>query len=90
MHPSDTRLSNRYIKSLLRSLCRVAEDGKRLFFEYRRRLAGLEEAGVEELVKGNAAIPNPLSVEAPFEGNAVATMNVDSTANVSDNTKDSN
>lgn len=90
MHLSDTRLSNRYLKSLLRSLCRVAEDGKRLFFEYRRRLAGVEEAGREELVKGNTAIPNPLSVEAPFEGTALATMDVDNSSNVSDNTKDSN
>eukprot|EP00904_Undaria_pinnatifida_P001413 jgi/Undpi1/11272/HiC_scaffold_30.g13570.m1 len=33
------RLSARYIKSLLRGLCRVAGDGKRLLFEYRKRLA---------------------------------------------------
>lgn len=32
------RLSARYLKQLLGRVCRVAEDGKRLLFEYRQRL----------------------------------------------------
>ena len=40
------RISTRYLKQLLGRVCRVAEDGKRLLFEYSRRLAPAADAEV--------------------------------------------
>lgn len=46
-----SRISTRYLKQLLGRVCRVAEDGKRMFFEYSQRLAhpagAKDGAGVE-------------------------------------------
>lgn len=56
------RISTRYLKQLLGRVCRVAEDGKRMFFEYSQRLALAAEAkdgaGVE--ADGNGAAPSEL------------------------------
>lgn len=57
--PRVHRLSVRYLKSLLRSLCRVTEDGKRLLFEYRRRLATWGRGAVSR-----GSDPQPKSTES--------------------------
>lgn len=74
--PRVHRLSVRYLKSLLRSLCRVTEDGKRLLFEYRRRLAtwgrGALSGGSElqpkstesgKAITGNRSVPMSSTTE---------------------------
>lgn len=42
--PLPPRISTRYLKQLLDRVCRVAEDGNRVFFEYSQRLAPAAEA----------------------------------------------
>lgn len=42
--PPTPRISTRYLKQLLGRVCRVAEDGKRLLFEYSQRLAPAADA----------------------------------------------
>lgn len=48
------RISARYLKQLLSRVCRVAGDGKRLFFEYKLRLKNLTTEGskLQEEEKG--------------------------------------
>ena len=59
------RVSTRHLKQLLGRVCRVAEDGKRLLFEYSQRLAPAAvdaKEGVRVLVEGdgNRAGKTPL------------------------------
>ncbi|CAB1119836.1 unnamed protein product [Ectocarpus sp. CCAP 1310/34] len=42
---ASSRISARYLKQLLSRVCRVAGDGKRLFFEYKLRLKNLTTEG---------------------------------------------
>ncbi|CAM9202148.1 unnamed protein product [Ectocarpus sp. 6 AP-2014] len=42
---ASSRISARYLKQLLSRVCRVAGDGKRLFFEYKLRLNNLTTEG---------------------------------------------
>lgn len=59
------RVSTRHLKQLLGRVCRVAEDGKRLLFEYSQRLApaavdAKDGAGVLVEGDGNRAGKTPL------------------------------